>query len=130
MINDFFKGWRKWAIVTTCALGLFAAFNWQAIALGIAASRSERAPEILRDFSWPNQAYSQGFATEFSKGTSERMLLEWLESEEFEINLAQSRATRIYAGIPCRVGFQVDWESEEGVLSQNASAKLIDYACL
>lgn len=124
------KGWRKWALAAVLVLSALVAIAWQPIMLGIAAARSERPPEVLRDFSWPDKLQIDHFAQAFPVGTGEAELIEWLETHKFNLDAEAKNAEREYPGIPCLYGYEIEWASDNGKLTKPASATLVDYACM
>lgn len=123
-------GWRKWALVAGLVIGALVAIAWQPIMLGIAAARSERPPEVLRDFSLHDELQIDQFAQEFPAGASEAELIGWLEMHKFNFDTAAKNAKREYPGIPCLYGYEIEWVSDNGKLTKPATATLVDSACM
>ena len=120
--------------LTISALGVagiaaLVALTWPAAPFALAALASEKPPEILMDFDYPERMESAAFANRFKAGTGETELSNWLKRNGFEI-VTQSSAKRRYEGVPCAYTYHVEWQSEGGILRRDATARFAGYGCL
>ena len=111
-------------------LGSLLLLVWPVVGIGIAASTSERPPDLLSDFEWPERPHSDAFSKAFPTGSQEDALIAWLEQEQFSIATERGVAERTYSGVPCTMSFRISWSAQGGVLESAAVAELTGYACL
>lgn len=128
------KGPRLAALI---ALGLFVAgstslavFAWPSLAVGTAALSAETRPALLGDVGWGRAGSTSHFKARFRAGSPASALLEWLQANDFSVDLARQRATREIRGVPCQERVTVNWQADQRGNLIDANAVIAEAGCL
>lgn len=109
------------------AFALLVALAWERLSFAIAVASSEDRPALLTDAKWGKPAFA--FHQRFSDGTSEAALIQWLASNDFEIDRRAHQASRTIHSVPCNERVAVSWSEASGLLRESR-AVVYEAGCL
>lgn len=119
-----------WLAGAVVALGALAALNWQTVTFSWAIASAERRPALLADAEWNEPATARRFLNRFQPGTNENELLEWLESNKFDVDRNAGHATKLISSLPCNERVEIKWSRRPNNTLDNVDARVSEAGCL
>lgn len=119
-----------WLAAAVMALGAFVALNWQTLALSAAFALAERRPALLVDAEWNEPASARRFLNRFPPGANENELLEWLDSNKFEIDRDAGWADRMISSLPCNERIEIKWSTGPNDTIDDLDVRVSEAGCL
>lgn len=119
-----------WLAVAAMALSAFVALNWQTLTLSAAFFLAERRPALLVDAEWNEPASARKFLNRFPPGTNESELLEWLNSNKFDIDRNAGQADRLISGLPCNEIVKIKWSRKPNNTIDDVDVRVSEAGCL
>jgi hypothetical protein len=123
---------RHKILVGTAVVALIAwlVINWHWLIVSFVILTAEGRPALLRDAEWDEPASAVQFMNRFPPRSSETELLEWLESNDFEIYVARGQAYKSVLSGPCGENIDVEWTRQSSGVIESAQVEVREAGCL